>query len=70
MDLELMTVGAAGRRRHASAPKSGYASTYYPRHTDVVEPRITLAAGQESRVRTSRSSPSWRSSGIVIRIGR
>ena len=51
MDLELMTVGAAwsGASPSASAPKSGYASTYYPGTPSVVEAqRITLAAGQES----------------------
>ena len=45
-----------GGRRHrtsagptASAPKSGYASTYYPGTPNVAEAqRITLAAGQES----------------------
>jgi protocatechuate 3,4-dioxygenase beta subunit len=51
MDLELMTVGAAwsGASPSTSAPKSGYASTYYPGTPNVVEAqRITLAPGQES----------------------
>jgi hypothetical protein len=50
MDMELMISGAsAGAGPTASAPKSGYSSTYYPGTPNVAEAqRITLAAGQES----------------------
>ena len=50
MDMELMVgaVGTDGAGPSASAPKSGYASTYYPGTPNVAEAqRITLAAGQE-----------------------
>jgi hypothetical protein len=50
MDMELMVSGAStSAGPTASAPKSGYAATYYPGTPNVVEAqRITLAAGQES----------------------
>ena len=50
MDMELM-VGASftAASPSASAPKSGYASTYYPGTPNVAEAqRITLAPGQEN----------------------
>jgi len=50
MDMELM-VGASftAASPSASAPKSGYASTYYPGTPNVTEAqRITLAPGQEN----------------------
>jgi hypothetical protein len=50
MDLELMVgAAAAGASPTASAPKSGYASTYYPGTPNVTEAqRITLQPGQEN----------------------
>ncbi len=51
MDMELMAFGgaSAGAGPTASAPKSGYSSTYYPGTPNVAEAqRITLAPGQES----------------------
>ncbi len=51
MEMELMVVTGASTNAGptASAPKSGYAPTYYPGTPNVAEAqRITLAAGQES----------------------
>ena len=50
LDMELMVSGAStSAGPTASAPKSGYAATYYPGTPNVAEAqRITLAAGQES----------------------
>ena len=51
MDMELMmsATGATAAAPTASAPKSGYASTYYPGTANVAEAqRVTLASGQEA----------------------
>jgi hypothetical protein len=50
MEMELMVSGAStSAGPTASAPKSGYAPTYYPGTPNVAEAqRITIAAGQES----------------------
>jgi hypothetical protein len=50
MDMEVMLSGAStGAGPTASAPRSGYSSTYYPGTPNVAEAqRITLAAGQDS----------------------
>jgi hypothetical protein len=50
MEMELMVSGAStSAGPTASAPKSGYAPTYYPGTPNVAEAqRITVAAGQES----------------------
>jgi hypothetical protein len=50
MDLEVMVgAAAAGASPSASAPKSGYAATYYPGTPNVSEAqRITVAPGQEN----------------------
>jgi hypothetical protein len=50
MEMDLMVSGAsANAGPTASAPKSGYAPTYYPGTPNVAEAqRITVAAGQES----------------------
>ena len=52
MDMEVMMVAATGATAAAptaSAPKSGYASTYYPGTANVAEAqRVTLASGQEA----------------------
>jgi protocatechuate 3,4-dioxygenase beta subunit len=50
MEMELMVMaGASGPSASASAPKSGYAATYYPGTPNPGEAqKITLAAGQES----------------------
>ena len=58
MDMELMVRPAASASAGptASAPKSGYAPTYYPGTPNVAEAqRITLAAGQESSERRLRA---------------
>lgn len=49
MELMVATGGATASGPTASAPKSGYASTYYPGTPNAAEAqRITLAAGQET----------------------
>lgn len=49
MELMVATGGSPGSGPTASAPKSGYASTYYPGTPNAAEAqRITLAAGQET----------------------
>ena len=49
MDLMVTSGASASAGPTASAPKSGYAPTYYPGTPNVAEAqRITLAAGQES----------------------
>jgi hypothetical protein len=49
MELEIMMGGTAGSGPSASAPKSGYSSTYYPGTPNAAEAqKITLAAGQET----------------------
>ena len=49
MDLMVVTGASTNAGPTASAPKSGYAPTYYPGTPNVAEAqRITLAAGQES----------------------